>query len=242
MSNYTASRRISPSGGLVVAILGCDGAGKSTTLSYVKREFNKKLDVVSVYLGSGDGSSSILRKPMKLVARKVSGKGVGHAVEKEYAENKRISIKSRLYSVAKILWAVTLAKEKKKKLRNIVKARNNGLLVLTDRYPQIIIPGASDGPLLSRYRSGKGLLKRIADWEERIYELFARNAPDLVIKLTVSPETAIKRKPEMTVEEIRNKHSIIMNLDISEHIAIIDTSRPFEKTRGEVMKKIWEMI
>ena len=33
-----------------------------------------------------------------------------------------------------------------------------------------------------------------------------------------------------------------MNLDISEHIAIIDTSRPFEKTRGEVMKKIWEMI
>ena len=242
LSNYTASRRISPSGGLVVAILGCDGAGKSTTLSYVKREFNKKLDVVSVYLGSGDGSSSILRKPMKLVARKVGGKGVGHAVEKEYAENKRISIKSRLYSVAKILWAVTLAKEKKKKLRNIVKARNNGLLVLTDRYPQIIIPGASDGPLLSRYRSGKGLLKRIADWEERIYELFARNAPDLVIKLTVSPETAIKRKPEMTVEEIRNKHSIIMNLDISEHIAIIDTSRPFEKTRGEVMKKIWEMI
>ena len=72
--------------------------------------------------------------------------------------------------------------------------------------------------------------------------MFARNAPDLVIKLTVSPETAIKRKPEMTVEEIRSKHSIIMNLDISEHIAIIDISRPFEKTRGEVMKKIWEMI
>ena len=214
-SNYSANRRVSPSGGLVVAILGCDGAGKSTTLSYIKREFNKKLDVVSIYFGSGDGSSSLLRKPMKLVARRVGGKGVGHAVEKEYAENKKVSLKSRLYSAAKVLWAVTLAKEKKTKQRQMVKARNNGLLVLTDRYPQSNMPGASDGPLLSRYQEGHGLLKRISDWEHKIYESFSVNPPDLTIKLMVPTDVAIARKPEMTAEEIENKKSIVMGMNMA---------------------------
>lgn len=241
-SNFSASRRVSPSGGLVVAILGCDGAGKSTTLSYVQKEFQKKLDVVSIYFGSGDGSSSLLRKPMKLVARKVGGRGVGHAVEKEYAEKKKVSLKSRLYSFAKMIWAVTLAKEKQTKYRQMVKARNNGLLVLTDRYPQSSMPGASDGPLLSRYRTEKGLLKRIADWEQKVYESFHVNAPDLTIKLMVPTDVAIARKPEMTVDEIENKKRIVMGMELSEHTVVIDTSRPFAVTRGEVMKEIWELI
>lgn len=238
----TPSRRVSPTGGLVVAILGSDGAGKTTTLSYIRKEFKKKLDVVSIYFGSGDGSSSLLRRPMKLVARRVGGKGVGHAVVKEYAEKKKVSLKSRLYSAAKVLWAVTLAGEKKAKQRQMVKARNNGLLVLTDRYPQSDMPGASDGPLLSRYLEGRGLLKRIGEWERRIYESFSVNGPDLAVKLVVPTEVAIARKPEMTAEEIDNKRSIIMGMRISDHTAVIDTSRPFEITRGEVMKAIWDLI
>lgn len=241
-SNYFANRRVSPSGGLVVAFLGCDGAGKSTTLSYIKKEFNKKIDIASIYLGSGDGSSSLLRKPMKLVARKVGGKGVGHSVEKEYAEKQKVSLKARVYSIAKIMWAVTLAKEKIKKQRQMVKARNNGLLVLTDRYPQSNMPGASDGPLLSRYQGGHGLLKRISNWEQKIYESFSVNPPDLTVKLIVPTDVAIARKPEMTVEEIEKKKKIVMGMNISDHTVIVDTSRPFEVTRGEVMKAIWDLI
>ena len=241
-SNYSANRRISPSGGLVAAILGCDGAGKSTTLSYVKKEFNKKLDVVSIYYGSGDGSSSLIRKPMKLVAKKVGGKGVGHAVEKEYSENRKLSLKSRLYSAAKVVWALALAREKKTKLRQMVKARNNGILVLTDRYPQSAIPGAGDGPLLSQYRGGKGLLKRLADWEQSIYESFSYNPPDLTIKLVVPTEVAIERKPEMSIEEIEKKKDIVMKMKLSDHTTIIDTSEAFEITRGKVMKAIWDLM
>lgn len=242
LSNYSASRRISPSGGIVVAILGCDGAGKSTTLDYIKKEFGKKIDVVSIYFGSGDGSSSLLRKPMKLVARKVGGKGTGHAVEKEYAENKKITFKARMYSLAKIIWAITLANEKKTKRRQMIKARNNGLLVLTDRYPQSNIPGASDGPLLDRYMEGKGLLKKIAVWERKVYESFSVNGPDLAIKLVVPTEVAIERKPEMTPEEIENKKRIVLDMNTAEHTVIIDTSAPFEKTRSEVMQEIWNLI
>lgn len=242
LSNYSANRRISPSSGLVVAVLGSDGAGKSTTINYLQKEFGKKIDVVSVYLGSGDGSSSLFRKPMKIVAKKVGGKGVGHSVEKELNEKKKVSFKSRMYNLAKIIWAISLAKEKKTKLKKITKARNNGLLVITDRYPQTSFPGASDGPLLAKYLSKKGLLKKIATWEKNIYYSFSINQPDLAVKLVVPPEIAIERKPEMTLEEINNKKNIILNANISNNVAIIDTSRPFQTTIGEVMEAIWNLI
>lgn len=241
-SNCSANRRISPSGGLVVAILGCDGAGKSTTLSYIKKEFEKKLDVVSIYFGSGDGSSSLLRKPMKLVARRVGGRGVGHSIEKEYAAQGKISLKARLYSAAKIVWAVSLAKEKQAKQRRMVRARNNGLLVLTDRYPQSGFPGASDGPLLQRYQNGHGLLKRLSAWEQKVYESFSINPPDLAIKLVIPTEIALARKPEMTAQEIDNKKRIVMSIDVAAHNAVIDTACPFEQSCGRVMKEIWNLI
>lgn len=241
-SNFSADRRVSPAGGLVVAVLGSDGAGKTTTIEYIKKEFVKKIDTVSVYLGSGDGSSSLLRKPMKMIAKKVGGKGVGHAVEKEYQESKHVSMKARLYSLAKIIWSITLAFEKKRKLRQITKARNNGLLVLTDRYPQTDIPGAGDGPLLHRYCGQGGLLGSIACWEQQVYALFSKNPPDLAIKLVVPTEVAIERKPEMSFEEIERKRDIVLKMNIAKESTTIDTSASFEITRGEAMAAIWRII
>ncbi len=241
INSYVANRRVSPNGGNVIAFLGCDGAGKSTTLAYIKKELNKKLDVCTIYFGSGDGSSSLLRKPMKLVAKKVSGKGLRHAVEKEYTEKKKVSLKSRFYSLAKIIWAITLANEKKTKIRQQTKARNNGLIVLTDRYPQTLFPGCNDGPLLSRYQD-KRLIGKIAAWEHRIYESAALNPPDLTIKLIVPTELAIVRKPEMTTEEIDTKKSIVMGLNLSDNTLVVDTSRPFEETRAEILEAIWKIL
>lgn len=241
------NRRLSPSGGCVVAFLGCDGAGKSTTIKYVKKEFGKKIDVKTIYLGSGDGSSSLLRKPMKVIARKVGGKGVGHAVEKEYADHKenkkKISLKARLYSIAKVIWADTLANEKRKKLKEITKARNNGMLVLVDRYPQTEISGYSDGPLLSKYLANKsGFLFRKAKKELNIYKSAYINPPDLTLKLMVPTEIAIARKPEMTAEEINNKKDAVMRMNPSKKSVVIDTSVEITESLGNVMSEIWKII
>jgi hypothetical protein len=240
-------RRVSPSGGCAIAFLGCDGAGKSTTIAYIKKEFSKKIDVKVIYLGSGDGSSSLLRKPMKLVAHKVGGKGVGHAVEMEYAQSKearkRVSIKARLYSIAKVIWADTLANEKKNKLRQITKARNNGMLVLIDRYPQTEIMGYSDGPLLSNYlKNGHGFLYKKAKKELEIYRSANINPPDLTIKLLVPTEVAIERKPEMTVEEINNKKMAVLKMNPSKRIVEVDTSVDINESCGNAMNEIWKII
>lgn len=241
------NRRSSPAGGCAVAFLGCDGAGKSTTIEYVKKEFGKKIDVKTVYLGSGAGSSSLLRKPMKLVAKKIGGRGVGHAVEKEYIERKeeqkKISLKARLYSIAKIIWADTLANEKKKKLNEVTKAKNNGMLVLIDRYPQTEFTGYSDGPLLSKYLTkGSGFLYKKALKELDIYKAAYTNPPDLTLKLMVPTETAIARKPEMTVEEIDNKKEAVMKMNPSRNSVVIDTSVELTESLGKVMGEIWKIL
>lgn len=242
LSSTKPNRRVSPSGGTVVAFLGCDGAGKSTTLAYVKKEFNKKIDVYNVYLGSGDGSSSLLRKPMKIVAKKVGGKGVGHAVEKELNSGKKSSLKSKLYSVAKVIWAVTLAQEKKSKLTKITRAKNNGMLVLVDRYPQVEVAGYGDGALLRKYSNRKGLMKRISDWEYGIYKKSCINPPDLLIKLMVPTDVAIQRKPEMTAEEIDNKKEAVRSIHVGKKEVEISTNQELIESVGNVMQAIWDEI
>lgn len=234
-------RRVSPSGGSLVVFLGSDGAGKSTTLKYVKKEFSKKIDVKSMYLGSGDGSSSILRYPMRFVAKRVGGKGVGKSLESE--SDTTVTLKKRVYGWAKALWAVTLAYEKKRKLKKIVKMKNRGILVLTDRYPQTTTPGYNDGPLLYSHINRKGsLLGSISRWEYRIYDGAHRLCPDLVLRLYVPPEVAMLRKPEMTREEIDKKIEAVRKIDISQNTITVHTDVALQESLSKVMSQIWNII
>lgn len=237
-------RRISPSGGAVIAFLGSDGAGKSTTIEYVRSEFNKKIDVKDIYMGSGDGSSSLLRFPLKLIAKKVGGKGLGKTVSVEMSdENKKTNLKSKLYTISKFIWAITLAFEKRSKINKITKARNNGVLVLTDRYPQVDTVGYNDGPLLTKYsKSSNWFLNSISKWEYGIYQSSYINEPDLIIKLIVPIDVAIARKPEMSAEEISNKINAVRKVRLSNNSVEIDTNKEKITSFGEVMASIWEII
>lgn len=232
-------RRIMPQGGCVVAFLGCDGAGKSTTIKKVKKEFSKKIDVSCFYLGSGDGSSSLLRLPMRFVAKRVGGRGVGQKME---SPGSKKSFKRGLYRLCKIVWAVALAKEKAKKLKRIAKARNKGMLVLCDRYPQAVLSGHGDGPLLDRYREKPGFMGQIAEWERSIYRSSEKNPPDLLVKLMVPTDVAICRKPEMTASEIEQKKSIVQRIDFGGNTVVVWTDCNPEISFVEVMNAVWESI
>jgi len=53
--------------GAIICILGADGSGKSTLTSELDRWLTGQLGVLRIYMGSGDGPSSILRLPLKLL-------------------------------------------------------------------------------------------------------------------------------------------------------------------------------
>jgi thymidylate kinase len=211
-------RRTVPTGGRLIAFMGCDGAGKSTLAKSIAKWLAWKFDVVPVYFGSGDGPSSAVRWPLDaaLLAYRLACKfrskrrTSGNVDQQGHVRNAR---RGRLYNLAKGVWAIVLAYEKRNKLRKVTKARNRGMIVICDRYPQNQIMGFNDGPLLSHWHNHRiKLIRRIAEWEAAPYRWAEVYPPDLVIKLYVAPEVALQRKPDTGVGEVERRTKAIREI------------------------------
>jgi thymidylate kinase len=232
------SRR-APGGGCMVALMGVDGSGKSTSVATMRAWLGAKVDVVPIYFGTGDGRPSLLLRPFKLtmpVVRRVlkskprvasHGKASGPAP-------------GLLYSLLLMVWAAAVAVDKRKKLFAARRGANRGLIVLTDRYPQSQIIGFNDGPLLSR-------LTRVPHWLRRFegasYHLARRLPPDLVIKLVVTPETAARREPDMDPAVIRQRIADLQRLELpGARVVCVDAERPLAEVIRAVKHEIWRLI
>jgi thymidylate kinase len=232
-----AFRRANPSGGCVIAFVGCDGAGKSTLLAELGPWLSWKLDVLPIYFGSGDGPVSAVRLPLVWVRRLQKRL----SPPRPPAERSRVLMPRRL-SAARAIWALVLAYEKSRRLREAERARQRGIVVLCDRFPQTNVRGFNDGPLLTPWlESPQTWRRRLAGWELGIYEGARRLAPDLVIKLDLSPEVAISRKPDMAAEECARRRSAVASLEWGErcHMLTIDAEQPLERVIAEAKAAIW---
>lgn len=232
-----AFRRTNPAGGSVIAFVGCDGSGKSTLLAETARWLAWKLDVLPIYFGSGDGPVSFGRRPL------VFARGVQRLLRgpRPPAESSRV-LSPRRPTLARAVWALVLAREKAARLRTAERARQRGLVVLCDRYPQSTVRGFNDGPLLTPWLdSPRALLRRLARFELGVYESTRALAPDLVIKLDVSPRVAVERKPEMALEECARRRAAVAALEWGPRarVATIDAEQPLERVIAEVKRAIW---
>ncbi len=242
-------RRTRPGGGVMVAFLGSDGAGKSTLTRALAALLAPKLDVVQVYFGSGDGPGSLLRWPLR-VARQLSGRlarfGRGRA---DTAAGSAGSTAGRpragpLRSLGLVLWALALAVEKRRKLRAAWHARNRGVLVLADRYPQTQLPGFNDGPLLGHWGDHRrGALRALARFEAHPYAWAARHPPDLVVKLSVTAATATQRKPETGAAEVRRRIAAIDTIAFpGAAVVALDANRPLAEVLEAVERVVWSHL
>jgi thymidylate kinase len=231
-----AFRRTNPTGGCVIAFVGCDGAGKSTVLTEMTRWLGWKLDVLPVYFGSGDGPVSLGRWP--LVLARMLQRRLG--TERPTPSLARVL--PRRPSAARAVWALVLAREKAARLRTVERARQRGLVVLCDRYPQSTVRGFNDGPLLTPWlESPRALLRRLARYELGVYESARALAPELVIKLDVSPKVAVQRKPDMLPEECARRRAAVAALEWGERcrVTTIDAEQPLERVLAELKRTIW---
>lgn len=241
-------RRTPSGGGVVVALLGCDGSGKSTQIKDIVKWLSWKLDVLPIYFGSGDGSSSILRWPFKFTVHILRGRGLIGRLSTQASKGSRIWVRdegSWFKRMGRLLWAVFLVLEKKKKMRTLTRARNRGMVVVCDRYPQNQVHGFNDGPLLGYLaKSGSGWMRRIAAWEVSCYALAEVVAPDIVVKLHVTPEVAFGRKPDMSFSEIQRRIDTVRLLQFNSATTVvnIDATMPLEQVTQEIKQRVWESL
>jgi hypothetical protein len=243
-------RRIARSKGLIIAVLGADGSGKSTVSAEVARELSTKIDVMHLYMGSGNGPGSLMRWPVDVIRRAVRGLTANRiGIVKKTGRSQEETTKWKLRKIPhygfQTMWALTLAREKRLKLKRAWRARQKGVFVICDRYPQTDIEGYNDGPLLGRLaRSELWFLRLLGYWERSSYAQAAKYAPDLVVRLLGHTHVLAHRRPEMSLETISRKQEGIRAIQFprSTRIVEIDAGKPLEEVITGAMGAVGNMI
>lgn len=234
--NYPFLRRRVATGGVSIAFVGMDGAGKSTTIKEICTWLSKVMDVRYFYLGSGDGPVSLLRAPLRIaltLAHK-SGTIMRSSVDSDPQEREKSKP-----GLTKRLWFYTLSLERITRLKAMRRCRNRGFVTIADRYPQSEISGLCDG---TRFDHFNGLTART---ERKAMEYAKSCTPDLILKMMVSPEVAMQRKPgELTLETGVYLFDKVRRIKYSNksNVVEIDADQPQDKVWLDVKKQIWKAL
>lgn len=227
------TKRVLPGGGTIVALIGADGTGKSTLVRETVRWLAPKLDVLSLYFGSGDGPASTLRRPLEAAA----------------SLGARAPLRALRRPLLRRGWNVlryaAIAREKRVRLIRARRARDRGMVVLCDRYPQAQFEGCNDGPRLGGEAGHRSrILRAIAKREEAIYLAATAVPPDLVIRLTAPPEIAWARKPERSLESHVRRSEALRALEFppGTRVVEIDASQAFDRVLLAVKRAVWESL
>ncbi|MDR5684468.1 MAG: hypothetical protein QN163_10685 [Armatimonadota bacterium] len=233
--------RVPASGGALVAFVGSDGSGKSAVVRTVEKWLSRKAAVYTVYFGSGEGPASLLRWPLRMALRVLrSDRRTATPAREGGGESER-----GWQVIARAVWALVLAYEKRGKLRRAWQAKDRGMVVLCDRYPQNRVPGHMDGPLLSRWTEHRWrFLRFLARWERIPYDRAATRPPDAVIHLVVSPEVASGRKPGMDPADIvrRTNSAHVVAHAAGAQVFTVDADAGLDEVVAEVKRAVWSVI
>ena len=239
-----------PRGGVIIAFLGADGSGKSTVTSAVASWLSWRMEVVPLYLGFGDGPVSWVRMPLRglklLYSRRRRPPAAPELPPEASAREMRApSLRDIPRALWRVLWSWSVVREKRSRLRQARRGRNLGLVVLCDRYPQAQIMGLGDGPLLGYWeRHPWARLRAVAKWELGAYREMEALAPDLVIKLHVSPEVSAARKHDVSLDSLVRRVDVVKRVRFSEwtQVAQVDADQPIQQVVLEVKRAIWEAL
>jgi thymidylate kinase len=213
----------------LVALIGADGAGKSTLSDDIAAELSRERPVARVYLGlgSGDLGERIKRWPLigPAVERRINAKA-------ERARDKQAKIPG--LGTALVIYAFSI--KRRRAFRKVLAMRRQGIVVIADRYPQVEVPGFYDGPGLSAAGAGSAAVAWLARRERGQYQAMAAWLPTLVIRLNIDLETAIARQPDHRAGLVARKIAATQSLRFGgAPIADVDATRPYDEVRAEVL-------
>jgi len=111
----------------------------------------------------------------------------------------------------------------------MLKLRQQGFIIIADRYPQLDIPSAFDGPDMSVAADGSRFVNWLAQREQTAFEWMTSYRPDLVIRLNVDLDTAYARKPDHRREALERKIEIVHQFTFNDApIVEVDAAQPLD--------------
>ena len=216
----------------LIAVVGADGAGKSTLAVDLVEVLGAERPTAYAYLGLGSGTIGLRIKALPLV---------GAALERPLADRAKRTRTTgeRIPGLATALAVYGFSLLRRRRFRRMLALRAQGVTVVTDRYPQVDVPGFYDGPGLSAARAGSRAIARLAARERRMYEDMAGYRPTLVIRLDVDLATAMARKPDHDPALLERKIAATAGLRFGgAPLVDLDARAPYATVQREALDAI----
>lgn len=212
-------------GGSVVALLGADGAGKSTCARALQAWLAPTIATLHVHLG----------RPPRTLSTFLAGAALKLA--------RRLGDRPALVAHLDLLRQYCTARDRFQSYRHARSFAAAGGIALCERYPT---PGhwALAGPSEAR---GRALTARsaLADWlrrrERAYYERMTH--PDLVFILRLDPDTAVRRKPDEPSAYVRERAQLMWDGEWSGSGArVVDAAQPLPEVVAALKAGLWQTL
>ncbi|MFM8542899.1 MAG: hypothetical protein ACKOAM_06660 [Chakrabartia sp.] len=220
----------------VIALIGADGAGKSTLIKDLLAHVQKYGPAEAGYLGLGSGP----------LGRKIGSLPlIGPTLERVLTK-KAQQARDPNGAIPGLLTAIVLYRysvKRKRRFDYMAELCKRGITVLTDRYPQAEIPGFYDGPGLSAARTASPIIAWLAKRELQLYQKMADARPTLVLRLNIDLPTALQRagdhEPDLLAQKIAATPRLTFN---GAHVVDIDATQSYAAVLADAKKAIDERL
>ena len=193
--NRYIGKRTKKKGAPCIAILGVDGAGKTSLAYNLVRFYGEKIDVEKIYLGS------LKFKYLKKIKRYFFKKN-----NKDF--NKSLKNNNNIINY---IFAILNAYNRLIKLKKIRILNKKGITVITDRFPQNQFKFYCDGPSIKLIKSDL-INNFFYNLEKFIINKYKNITPDLVIKINAPLTTLMKIRFNDSKEKLLESSKIIKKL------------------------------
>lgn len=217
----------------LIAVIGCDGSGKSTVTEALQQWMDVRVPTKICHLGKQSGNIGrwIARLPL-----------LGGKLDKSIHAKAQRAQTDKGPGLLAALVIFVFSMRRVRRFRRMMRLRRGGNAIIADRFPQLGAPGPMDGLGLAQARSS-GMVGLLARSERRQYKGMVANAPDLVLRLNVSLDVAAARKPDHRFSSLARKIADVPRLTFEgAPIVEIDAEQPLEQVLAQARAAIDERL
>ena len=221
----------------VIAVVGCDGTGKSTLTADLLAYLQSKSPAERRYLGLISGEMGDKIKYLPFVGVRLERYLAAKAERAQDMKQKPAGTLTALIMHILSMWRVS-------KMKRVMRLSAQGILVVADRYPQAEIIGFRyDGPGMKASGQDNWLLRHVAARELKLYQWMAQQKPALIIRLNIDAVTAHGRKPDHSMAELQDKIDVMPSLNYNgAKLVEIDARAPYVEVWANTLKAVKTVI